>query len=131
MTGRRLVLSVMGLLGMAACAPDVAPRDVTVVPAAASAQPTTATKLASAMTDPQQLVGSDPARIGAIMGTPQHIRHEKSLDVWQYSNARCMLEFYLWHQSGQVIYIEARDRQAIAVAAPQCMRSLLEQKSAS
>jgi len=83
--------------------------------------------------DPKELIGLDHATVRRALGDPTRIRTELPAQVWQYVTGDCVVDLYLYQQSGamKVTYIEARSHTAEAAPTGRCLKSLLERPTAS
>ena len=60
---------------------------------------------------PDALIGSDQNAILKIIGTPGLTRHERGVDVWQYTEGTCVLLMYFYDDKDgnkKLSYSEAR-----------------------
>ena len=73
--------------------------------------------------DPQTLVGLAGAEVTATLGEPELRRVEHPAEVWQYRTDRCVLDLYLYDESGrrQVVYVESRPRDGGSIDAASCV----------
>lgn len=82
---------------------------------AAKPAPDTAALPAMARLAPKDLIGLDAVAVERLLGTPRLNRHEPFAQVWQYSNAQCVLFVYLYAVKGggqQVAHAETGARVA-------------------
>ncbi len=71
-------------------------------------------------------IGFGGLELSRLLGDPYLIRRDPGVEVWQYRNPRCLVDFYLYaRQSGfQVVYLEARDYRAAPISKDQCLQLL-------
>lgn len=96
-------------------------------PASRKAQP--AAPILSA--DPSAFIGLGDDELSRALGEPKQVRKDAPAEIWQYSGADCVVDFYLYEgEAGlQVAYLEARDPAADATPADRCVKSLLQSVS--
>ncbi len=82
--------------------------------------------------DPQQLVGLDPAGLTGLLGTPAFLRSDAPAELWQYHHKSCVLDLYLYADQGKpapesrVRHFEARGRSGEKKISPRdCLAKLL------
>jgi hypothetical protein len=83
--------------------------------------------------DPAAFIGLGDADLSRALGEPKQIRKDEPAEIWQYSGADCVVDFYLYQsESGHlsVAYLEARNQAAETTPADRCVRSLLQSVSA-
>ncbi len=80
--------------------------------------------------DPAQLMGLGPRGLTDFLGPPELVRREDPAEIWQYRNQACVLDVFLYPESGnrQVTYVEARDSAAAPAEPRACLGALLRQK---
>jgi len=102
-------------------------------PAAANGDSVIAPSALRLTGDPKELIGLDHAAVRRALGDPTRIRNELPAQVWQYVTGDCVVDLYLYQQSGamKVTYIEARSHTAEAAPTGRCLKSLLERPTAS
>jgi hypothetical protein len=95
----------------------------------ASAQP--ATPILSG--DSRAFIGLNDAELSRTLGQPKQVRKDEPAEIWQYSGADCVVDFYLYQgDSGlAVAYLEARDQLAESTPTDRCVKSLLQSVSIS
>ena len=84
--------------------------------------------------DPAAFIGLGDVELSRALGEPKQVRKDEPAEIWQYSGADCVVDFYLYHgESGglSVAYLEARDQTAAATPADRCVKSLLQSVSAA
>jgi hypothetical protein len=83
--------------------------------------------------DPKELLGLDHAAVRRALGDPTRIRSEDPAQVWQYVNGDCVVDLYLYAESGalKVTYVEARSHTAEQAPTGRCLKLLLERPTAS
>jgi hypothetical protein len=81
--------------------------------------------------DPASFIGLGDADLSRALGQPKQVRKDAPAEIWQYSGADCVVDFYLYQgESGlAVAYMEARDRAAESTPADRCVKSLLQSVS--
>jgi hypothetical protein len=83
--------------------------------------------------DPAAFIGLGDADLSRALGEPRQVRKDEPAEIWQYSGADCVVDFYLYQgDSGHlsVAYLEARNQAAETTPADRCVRSLLQSVSA-
>ena len=82
--------------------------------------------------DPARFIGLGDADLSRALGAPKQVRRDAPAEVWQYSGADCVVDFYLYDGEGglTVAYLEARDPAAAATPFDRCVNSLLQSVSA-
>jgi hypothetical protein len=93
-----------------------------------SAQP--ATPILSG--DPASFIGLGGAELSRTLGQPKQVRKDSPAEIWQYSGADCVVDFYLYAGDAglAVAYMEARDQTAESTPTDRCVKSLLQSVSA-
>ena len=102
--GRQRLLPLLMLLGaLAGCLPQEAPV-VASAAAPAPARPRPA--------PPPTLQGMGSAELIALLGAPDLRRKEPPAELWQYRSADCVLDLFLYSDSGpyRVVRVETRNR---------------------
>lgn len=71
------------------------------------------------------LAGQD---VVAALGDPNYRRRETPAEVWQYFGRGCVLDLFLYDESGaqRVSYVELRSRTPGQPAEPHCLADLLD-----
>jgi hypothetical protein len=81
--------------------------------------------------DSASFIGLGDQDLSRTLGQPKQVRKDAPAEVWQYSGADCVVDFYLY--SGEtglaVAYMEARNRTAESTPADRCVKSLLQSVS--
>ena len=98
-------------------------------PAASKAQP--AAPILS--DDPNSFIGLGDAELSRALGQPRQVRKDDPAEIWQYSGADCVVDFYLYAgDTGglAVAYMEARNQAAELTPADRCVKSLMQSVSA-
>jgi hypothetical protein len=98
-------------------------------PAASKAQP--AAPILS--DDPSSFIGLDDAELSRTLGQPKQVRKDDPAEIWQYSGADCVVDFYLYAGDAgglAVAYMEARNQAAELTPADRCVKSLMQSVSA-
>ncbi len=116
-------------------APDALPKQTPLAATPAVAQGDeilpTALRLSG---DPKELLGLDHSALRRVLGKPVQVRHELSVQVWQYVTGDCVVDLYLYDDDAgalKVTYVEARSRNAELKPTTRCLKSLLERPTAS
>ncbi len=96
-------------------------------PSKASAQP--AAPILS--DDATSFIGLGDADLSRALGEPKLVRKDDPAEIWQYSGADCVVDFYLYAGDAglAVAYLEARDQAAESTPADRCVKSLLQSVS--
>jgi hypothetical protein len=84
--------------------------------------------------DPAAFIGLGDADLSRALGQPKQVRKDEPAEIWQYSGADCVVDFYLYQgESGHlsVAYLEARNQAAETTATDRCVRSLMQSVSAT
>jgi hypothetical protein len=83
-------------------------------------------------TDPaSSFIGLGDADLSRALGEPKLVRKDEPAEIWQYSGADCVVDFYLYAgDTGlAVAYLEARDQTAESTPVDRCVKSLLQSVS--
>ena len=83
--------------------------------------------------DPRSFIGLGDAELSRALGQPKQVRKDDPAEIWQYSGADCVVDFYLYAADAgglAVAYMEARNQAAEATPADRCVRSLMQSVSA-
>jgi hypothetical protein len=111
----------LALLGLAACTEHA--RDPAVAQGPAISMP------GSDFKDATKLFGLPAEDINALFGEPRQTRRDGPAQVWQYANAVCVLDLFLYTDTDpsrpHVTYFEAREGGSAAPDPMPCLRSLL------
>jgi len=128
-------LALLGLAAAALTGCAAAPLDPSASPATATSSPHPATvPVAAGAPQPRlpasataaSLVGLSAAELFSLIGAPKWTRRESQAEVWQYQGAACVLDVYLYAESGtaRVLYAEARDQAAQPVTLAACLKRI-------
>lgn len=81
--------------------------------------------------DPNSFIGLADDELSRTLGQPKQVRRDEPAEIWQYSGAKCVVDFYLYSgaQGLAVAYMEARDQAAESTPADRCVRSLQQSVS--
>ena len=81
--------------------------------------------------DPTSFIGLGDADLSRALGQPKLVRKDDPAEIWQYSGADCVVDFYLYAGDAglAVAYLEARDQAAESTPADRCVKSLLQSVS--
>ena len=83
--------------------------------------------------DSSSFIGLGDAELSRTLGQPKQVRKDEPAEIWQYSGADCVVDFYLYAgETGglAVAYMEARNQAAEATPADRCVKSLMQSVSA-
>jgi hypothetical protein len=82
--------------------------------------------------DSASFIGLRDADLSRTLGQPKQVRKDAPAEIWQYSGADCVVDFYLYAgDTGlAVAYLEARDQAAESTPADRCVKSLMQSVSA-
>lgn len=83
--------------------------------------------------DRDAFIGLGDDELAGALGQPKQVRRDAPAEVWQYSGADCVVDFYLYDSGGrlEVAFVEARDLRAADAASERCVKSLLQSVSAA
>ena len=140
--GRRYgVLLVTGLFAVATACVDGAEapeagtggraENVSVAPAPATRN---APQSAALNSDPKQLFGMDDAGLTNLLGAPVFQRHDAPAELWQYRHKSCVLDLYLYRESGdsghglRVQHYDVRSPSGGEISARDCLAALLKSR---
>jgi|GEM_PF-3226873 len=123
MTRASAVLCAMLVL-LGACTVPQPPTD------AATLVPVVETPVAIAPVEPpplpEAIIGLDSDRLAAQLGKPVFLMRAKASEIWQYRAEGCVLDLYLYEESGalRVLYLEARDSFGASQAPGACIAAV-------
>ncbi|HKP26851.1 MAG TPA: hypothetical protein VJV39_23480 [Dongiaceae bacterium] len=83
--------------------------------------------------DPNSFIGLGDAELSRTLGQPKQVRRDEPAEIWQYSGADCVVDFYLYAADAgglAVAYMEARNQAAESTPADRCVKSLMQSVSA-
>ena len=82
-------------------------------------------------TDSNAFIGLADRELSSVLGKPRQVRKDAPTEIWQYSGADCVVDFYLYDADGrmEVAFVEARDVRAEAAPTERCVKSLLQSVS--
>jgi hypothetical protein len=83
--------------------------------------------------DPSSFIGLGDAELSRTLGQPKQVRRDEPAEIWQYSGADCVVDFYLYAADAgglAVAYMEARNQAAEATPTDRCVKSLMQSVSA-
>lgn len=83
--------------------------------------------------DPSSFIGLGDAALSRALGQPKLVRKDELAEIWQYSGADCVVDFYLYAADTggfAVAYLEARNHAAESTPADRCVKSLMQSVSA-
>jgi hypothetical protein len=82
--------------------------------------------------DPSSFIGLKDAELSRTLGQPKQVRKDDPAEIWQYSGADCVVDFYLYAADAgglAVAYLEARNQAAESTPADRCVKSLMQSVS--
>jgi hypothetical protein len=82
--------------------------------------------------DPSSFIGLGDAELSRTLGQPGQVRKDDPVEIWQYSGADCVVDFYLYAGDAgglAVAYMEARNQAAESTPADRCVKSLMQSVS--
>lgn len=86
--------------------------------------------------DSAAFIGLGDRELSSTLGKPKQVRKDAPAEVWQYSGADCVVDFYLYDSDPadtdgrmEVAFVEARDLRAESAASERCVKSLLQSVS--
>ena len=103
--------------------------NVSVAPA-----PRDAPQTAALNSDPKQLFGMDDAGLTNLLGAPVFQRHDAPAELWQYRHKSCVLDLYLYRESGdpgrglRVQHYDVRSPSGGETSARDCLAALLKSR---
>lgn len=122
-----VVGGIIAASALAACSTALAPPPAALVPAAAvpaPPAPPAAPAVPAAMRVPELpvLTGMEPAQVIALLGEPDLRRPEPPAELWQYRDADCVLDVFLYAESGhyRVLRSETRNRHVLPPLVGSC-----------
>ena len=82
-------------------------------------------------TDSNAFIGLADRELSSVLGKPRQVRKDAPAEIWQYSGADCVVDFYLYDADGrmEVAFVEARDVKAESAPTERCVKSLLQSVS--
>ena len=81
----------------------------------------------AAVPAPEDLIGMAGARIRAIFGPPVFRRQDKPAEIWRYADGACMLDLFLYGDSGAMTVTHAETRGDDGIVGRACVSGLLKQ----
>ena len=79
--------------------------------------------------DPERLMGLDTRQLTRLLGNPGFVRRDSSAQLWRYRNKTCILDLFLYRNTGRAEYIvshvETRRREGGSTAKRECFGALL------
>ena len=103
-------------------------------PSASKSRPARVPPAAPILTnDSASFIGLGDDYLSRTLGEPKLVRKDAPAEIWQYSGADCVVDFYLYADTKglAVAYMEARDPAAESTPADRCVKSLLQSVSAA
>lgn len=93
-------------------------------PQTAAAPPTQRAKIDD---DPKRLFGLDGNRVAVLLGPASFVRRDGPAEVWQYRADACVLDVYLYRESGAltVAHVDLRKRAKATPPPRRCFRDML------
>jgi hypothetical protein len=101
-------------------------------PSASKSRPARAQPAAPILSnDTASFIGLGDDDLSRTLGQPKLVRKDAPAEIWQYSGADCVVDFYLYADAKglAVAYMEARDQAAESTPADRCVKSLLQSVS--
>ena len=138
-SGRRWgVLLVLGLFAITTACVDGAEAPEAGTSGSAGVAPATrkAPQTAAVNSDPKQLFGMDDAGLTNLLGAPVFQRHDAPAELWQYRHKSCVLDLYLYRESGdpggglRVQHYDVRSTSGGGFPARDCLAALLKSRLA-
>jgi hypothetical protein len=83
--------------------------------------------------DSSAFIGLGDAELSRTLGQPKQVRKDEPAEIWQYSGADCVVDFYLYAADAgglAVAYVEARNQAAESTPPDRCVKSLMQSVSA-
>ncbi|HVM81182.1 MAG TPA: hypothetical protein VMU06_19330 [Stellaceae bacterium] len=79
----------------------------------------------------KKLDGLSDKDVQRVLGEPDFRREEPPAEIWQYRSAECVLDLYLYDDSGQyrVAYAETHDRGFTRVSQTSCYSRLVSDRN--
>jgi len=118
---------LLPVLLLAACsgtapksAPAVTPQTVNAAPVAPAPPPKP--KITAS-----QLLGQSGPWVAAQLGEPAFVRSERTANIWQYKNARCVLNLFLYvetEDAPRVLHFDARNAEGGNVDRETCLATV-------
>ncbi len=130
-----LGMAALGVLTLALAACQVPGAPPKAEPAKLATAPVVANPVRASETEIvslASLIGLPRERIAEFFGEPRQVRKENPAEVWQYSGAECVVDFYMYEGEGgelAVSFIEARDGSALETEPGRCFDDLLQRAS--
>ncbi len=79
--------------------------------------------------DTERLMGLDTKELTRMLGNPGFVRRDSSAQLWRYRNKTCILDLFLYRDTGRPEYIvghvETRRREGGAAVKRECFGALL------
>jgi hypothetical protein len=81
--------------------------------------------------DLKRLSGLSDKDVQRVLGEPDFRREEPPAQIWQYRSAECVLDLFLYGETGQyrVAYAETHDRGFTRVSQTNCYAGLVNSRS--
>lgn len=100
------------------------------LPADESELPPAETYETASPADPDAVMGLGRTEVEALLGEPGLVRREAPAEVWQYQSRGCVLDVFLYQASAdfQVVYLEARDGQAVTATTATCLGAVMDER---
>lgn len=100
----------------------MAPSAITEVPSPPQPTATSVEPAATRIPELPVLTGMGSAELVALLGEPDFRRREPPAELWQYRSADCVLDVFLYSESGRyrVVRSETRDRHVLPPLVASC-----------
>lgn len=78
---------------------------------------------AAVLDGPGALMGMTPEALTELLGEPSVVRREAPAQIWQYRQAACVFDIFLYEEADRltVAYVESRDHQARKLPVESCL----------
>jgi len=79
----------------------------------------------------KRLDGLSDREVRGVLGEPDFRRNEPPAEIWQYRSAECVLDLFLYDDSGQfrVAYAETHDRGFTRISQTSCYAGLVRDRN--
>jgi hypothetical protein len=78
--------------------------------------------------EPDNLIGYSPSRLKSLFGEPSFVRSDPPAELWQYKNASCIMDLYLYNDGSDnfaVTHLEFRQTEQSVEKFEQCLRLII------
>jgi hypothetical protein len=128
----RWIALIGAMLLVSACQSAIPPSAM--APSNSKSKPARAQPAAPIVTsDPASFIGLGDDDLSRTLGQPMQVRKDEPAEIWQYTGANCVVDFYLYADAKglSVAYMEARDQAAEVTPTERCVRSLRQSVSSA